>query len=58
MKYIHKNSKNIWKIYKKNIIIGPYKDLEEAQNDRDILVINKWNKKIIEKINKKFHDFN
>jgi len=55
MKYIHKNSKNTWKIYKKNISIGPYKVLEEAQNDRDILVKNKWEQEIIEKIKlKKF----
>ena len=55
MKYIHKNSKNTWKINKKNISIGPFHDLEEAQNDRDILVKNKWEQEIIEKIKlKKF----
>lgn len=53
-KYIHKTSKNIWKINKNNngrtISIGPYNDLEEAQKDRDTLVKNNWNQKIIEKI--------
>ena len=54
MKYIHKNSKNTWKIYKKNIFIGTYHDLEEVQKDRDILVKNNWNQELIEKIKLKF----
>jgi len=56
-KYIHKNSKNTWKIKKqyngKTISIGPYNDLEEAQKDRDNLVKNNWNQKTIEKIKMK-----
>lgn len=53
-KYIHKSSKSTWKINKQNneetISIGPYNNLEQARKDRDMLVKNKWNKKIIEEI--------
>lgn len=53
-KYIHKSSKSTWKINKeyngKTISIGSYNVLEEARKDRDILVKNNWDKKIIEEI--------
>ena len=61
-KYISKNSKLTWNINKsymgKTIVIGPYYDLEEAQKDRDILIKNNWNQKIIEKISLKRKEFN
>ena len=59
-KYISKNSNSTWKINKRNngkdVHIGPYHDLEEARKDRDILVKNNWNKKIIEKIQSKINN--
>ena len=58
-KYISKNNKSTWNINKrskgKTIGIGPYNDLEEARKDRDILVKNNWNEKIIEKIQNKIN---
>ena len=57
-KYIYKNSNNTWNIDKKNngqnISFGPYNDLESARKDRDFMIKNNWNQKMIEKIQLKF----